>query len=405
MTSKLQEVYSNLVKIKDNLVKLAYERRKPQLLQEKLEEASLLYVDYIKVTKELHEQVESKELKGKSLTEVEEFCNNIKLVYKQIEEFCSKSYTRSNNGENSETSKNSKMGDFDLKVALSLIPVMTDDEIVIQQLIDSIEYYETTLKNESKQSLINFVLKNRLTQIAKLKLCTSYATVQNLIIDMRKNLLPKKSATAIQNKMQTIRQGETSIDDFGHQLSKMFVDLTIAQSDGNSNAYTILKTINEKQAVKRFADGLRNRRISTIIAARDYDSLKDAVQGAKDEETSLVTTSSDVFTFNNRKHNFGRGYFRGRGSFRGSSYASQGHRLPPPPPPPPPPSQHQWRAYSYASRATGRGGYRIPNQGRGSRASRGRFTSRVNNGYRRERIYMNEEEEKVTPNQFFREKQ
>ncbi|XP_073959806.1 uncharacterized protein [Choristoneura fumiferana] len=188
------------------------------------------------------------------------------------------------------------MADFDLKIALSLIPSMTDDEVVIKQLIDSVEYYDTMLKDDSKKSLINFVLKNRLTEVGKLKLCASYDTTQKLVQDMKKLLLPRKSATAIQNRMQALKQGESSIDNFGQQLSSMFVDLTIAQSDGNSDTFNILKNLNEKQAIKRFADGLRNRRISTIIAARDYESLKDAIQGAKDEETvsAAEVTREDI---------------------------------------------------------------------------------------------------------------
>ncbi|KAF9797300.1 hypothetical protein SFRURICE_006282 [Spodoptera frugiperda] len=45
-------------------------------------------------------------------------------------------------------------------------------------------------------------------------------------------------------------------------------------------------SVNEKQAIKQFSDGLRNRRIRRIISARNYSSLKDAIQAAQDEETS-----------------------------------------------------------------------------------------------------------------------
>ncbi|KAH9635596.1 hypothetical protein HF086_012265 [Spodoptera exigua] len=77
-------------------------------------------------------------------------------------------------------------------------------------------------------------------------------------------------------------------------LTELFVDLTITQSEGKEEVFKILKPINEKQAIKSFAEGLRNRRLSTLISARNYTSLKDAVQAAVDEETSSPSTSGDV---------------------------------------------------------------------------------------------------------------
>ncbi|CAG9099715.1 unnamed protein product [Plutella xylostella] len=73
-------------------------------------------------------------------------------------------------------------------------------------------------------------------------------------------------------------------------------DLTISQSDDNPEAYGVLKPLNEKTAIKRFSDGLRSSRLSTIIAARNYSSLSEAIQAAKDEET-MSTSSSEVLQF------------------------------------------------------------------------------------------------------------
>lgn len=111
---------------------------------------------------------------------------------------------------------------------------------------------------------------------------------------MRKELLPQKSATSIQDKLHRIRQNDLNIEDYGNKILEMFVELTISQSEGNSESYNILKNVNEKFAIKKFADGLRNRRLSTVIAARNYKSLKDAIQAAKEEETEGPCTSGDV---------------------------------------------------------------------------------------------------------------
>lgn len=81
-------------------------------------------------------------------------------------------------------------------------------------------------------------------------------------------------------------QNELSIADFGSKLEELFVELTISQADCIESASEILRPLNEKLTIKRFADELRNRRLVRIITARDYQQLKDAIRAAQDEETS-----------------------------------------------------------------------------------------------------------------------
>ena len=132
------------------------------------------------------------------------------------------------------------------------------------------------------------------------------------------------------------------------------MDLTIAQADGKTENLKILQPLNEKQAIKRFADGLRNKWLSTIIAARKFDSLKDAIQTAIDEETTTPSTSGDIFainrksnksfsgthstsnrqsrgasTYNRRTFHRGNTFYRGRGGAhqnygRGGAYQNYG---------------------------------------------------------------------------------
>ncbi|XP_063635214.1 uncharacterized protein LOC134805967 [Cydia splendana] len=178
------------------------------------------------------------------------------------------------------------MEKFNFKTALSLLPVMKDDINEIQNLIDGTEYYQSLLDNDSKTKLVTFVLKSRLSQSAKLKLLPEYTTVDALITDMKNELLPKKSVPWLQKQLLSLKQNEMSIDDYGKQLTEMFVDLTLSQAGDNADNYKVLRPLNERQAIQSFADGLRNRRLSTIIAARNFTTLKDAVQAANDYDRS-----------------------------------------------------------------------------------------------------------------------
>lgn len=336
MVLELNDIYEKLRKLKENLFKLSLERRTPERLKEKLNEATIIYNDYSVLLVSIRKQIDDKIFSGESLLLVKSHCDKIVELYAQIQEFCSKLYlpiTKSSCEQFGETSNLESKMEFNLKIALSLLPVMNNEELTTRQLIDGIEYYSSTLKTERcKLSLINFVLKSRLSQQAKLSLKSDYPSIDALLTDMRMILLPKKSSVALQNKLQTSRQDQRSINDYGKELTELFMDLSIAQAEGKTENLKILQPLNEKQAIKRFADGLRNRRLSTIIAAQKFESLKDAVQAAIDEETiAFPSQSENVLTFRKR-NNFQGQHYRGanhqpRRNFANNNFSRfTGHR-------------------------------------------------------------------------------
>lgn len=243
---------------------------------------------------------------------------------------------------------------FDIKTAISLLPVMTGQEEVTKQLVDSILLYDSMISDATKSQLIEFVLKTRLSASAKLRLKSSYTNVQDLVGDIKKYLLPKKSVEAIQSQLFRTKQGRRSIEAFGSEVENLFVNLTIAQSEADSAKYEILRPLNEKTAIKRFADGLSDTRLSTIIAARQFSSLPEAIRTAIDEEISSAQDHAMHFRpahkhfkpqyktgFNSTNNRY---FYKSKNYGQRPSFENVGHkggflRSPPPPPPPPPPPQ------------------------------------------------------------------
>lgn len=109
---------------------------------------------------------------------------NFDLLYQEIKILCQPVVKPQNS---------SNMDSFELKTALHLLPVISDDETSVKQLIDNIQCYNSLLnKPECKKNLIKFILKSRLSQSAKLRLKDDYTSVEALIRDMQIELLPKK---------------------------------------------------------------------------------------------------------------------------------------------------------------------------------------------------------------------
>lgn len=218
-----------------------------------------------------------------------------------------------------------KMGEsFDLKTAGSLLPVMNDQEKITKQLIDAIELYDALLDADGKQLLTKYILKTRISQSAKIRLKNTYDSNTELVTDLKKHFLTRKSASTLSVQLNNARQGGKSIDDFGKTVEELLVDLIISQAEGNDDAVGILSKTNEKIAINAFANGLQNNELRTIIKARNYSNLRDAIGGAKDEELT-GKCFSQVFHMRGRK-NFTRGFsnnVKSQSRFASNNYPNQ----------------------------------------------------------------------------------
>lgn len=216
------------------------------------------------------------------------------------------------------------MEKFDLRTAASLLPAMTGSEAVTCQLIDAIELYGTLLDEAGNKLLIQYVLKTRLNHAAKLRLNTTYNSVAQLVEDMRKFLINKKSATALSIELHSCKQNNRTIEQYGKTLEELLVNLTIAQSGDSVEASKVLHAANEKTAIATFANGLQNSEVRTVVKSRNYSTLRDAISGAKDEQKTAH--DSNVFHFKPTRH-FNRGNFRGNSNsnFRGHGNRQNNH--------------------------------------------------------------------------------
>lgn len=297
MSEALVDIVNNLVEVKKYLIKCGKKRYSSKAAQEKYELAKKLYNNY----QETYDQYLQE---GNIPDTIVKLANTITSLIVEIKDLM--------------IERTMSKPDFDLKVAVSVLPVMDNSEKVTLQLIDAIELYSTMISSDSIPTLIQFVLKTRLSNSAKLRLNSTYNSAQDLVTEMKKNFLVTKSGAALQKKLLTCYQGNRTIDQFGTELEQLFVNLTLTQANENKDAYTILKPLNEKLATHKFADGLRNEKLRTILAARNYSSLKEAIQGAKDEEISMSSSSSGQI-FSAR----GRPYRRGFQNHRGQRFQNK----------------------------------------------------------------------------------
>lgn len=304
---QISAIFTELNDIRTYLIKIGASRRKGEILDKKLGAAKSCYSKYVKIL----ELVKNKSSDTDQYWLLESNLENkIENLYKEILNLCQ---VRQVEGTTSTMESN-----FDLKIATALLPIMTDDEDITIKLIDAIELYSSMLNENSQSLLINFVLKTRLSRSAQLRINKTYNDIKSLVKDMRLHLLTQKSDVALQSKLLSARQDNKSINDFGKEIEQLLVDLTISQADGDSSKFDILRPINERNAIKRFADGLRSQRLGTVIAARNYTTLKDAIRAAEDESQS--NPPPPFLTFRGRN---GFQNYRGRSHYPRSQYSNR----------------------------------------------------------------------------------
>lgn len=312
LITDLTDLYNKLCVLREYISKLGPERRGSELGVRKYSEARFEYEKLGCILSHVKSCIEQSEISSNDLTTINNLVTQIHSTYNKINTLTCVS--TSSIGKTSEMATEK----FDIRTAISLLPVMTGQEHVSKNLIDGIELYSSIISSDTHPQLINFVLKTRLSPSAKLRLKATYDSIENLLIDLKKYTLPKRSSVAMQSRMQSCKQGSRSIDAFGSELEDLFVNLTIAQAENDSAKYDILRPLNEKIAIKRFSDGLSNSRLSTIIAARQFDSLSEAIRTAIDEQSMTTDNNNHVMSVSRsfpQRSNFSRGYYHNRNNY------------------------------------------------------------------------------------------
>ncbi|KAI4464013.1 hypothetical protein MML48_4g00010929 [Holotrichia oblita] len=207
--------------------------------------------------------------------------------------------------------------DFCLKTAGSLLPSMDGTEETTKKLIDSIRLYADLLKTDHMKYLINYVLKTRLSENAKVRLNSKYDSIDLLLKDLRDNFVTVKSASTLSYQLHQAHQLNKSLDEFGSEVEQLLSNLTLAQANGNDEALQTLRPVNEQIAISSFCNGLKNHELRTIVKARNYIEI-------------LTKTTVDINSFNqsyaaqnnrsnNRNYRFHRSHHHNSGNFRNNN--------------------------------------------------------------------------------------
>ena len=163
------------------------------------------------------------------------------------------------------------MENFDVEVAMDLLPVLDDTEESLYQLINAIQFYEPLLDDEGKKTLCLFVLKINLPIRMQSQLEKNYESCESLINAIKRCCFVQRDVGSLSMQLHTARQGVQSISEFGILVEKLLFSLTRAQAGEDEKLERFLYKINEEIAIHVFVNGLRKYRLRIIMKCQKLE--------------------------------------------------------------------------------------------------------------------------------------
>lgn len=226
---------------------------------------------------------------------------------------------------------------LDLSLALKIVKPFDGSASHLQQYIDSIELLKDYSSDVAEAEILKF-MKITLTGAAH-GTSDNASTIKEAIDALKNKFAVKLTPRAVENEMNSKRQANKTITDFGAEIETLAAKLAAAHvSQGTFATEAAAANIVETVAVKSFVDGLQNPTTQFLLRARNPTSLNkaisDALECSPDNSKSKIETTlwcnfqqctrgnhshwkgnqSNSYRGRSSGYRRGRGYFRGRGN-------------------------------------------------------------------------------------------
>lgn len=209
--------------------------------------------------------------------------------------------------------------EFDLKTVGAVVPDYNGSPEKLTDFLDCARLYNELLKPESRAGYLNFLLKVKLKEKAKLALITTPKDFLEFETFLKARFKPKATVSSIQHKLSTLRQGSRPVDSFVAEIESLVNSLTDLQvAERGENNREIIQALNDSTALNTLKAGCKEE-VKRVILASQVANFPDGVTLALDAESSLAITSEQPAQVNYVRrgyHGRGRGHYRGRGKWR-----------------------------------------------------------------------------------------
>lgn len=212
---------------------------------------------------------------------------------------------------------------FDVRTATAIVLPYDGSHGTLNTFIDSANLLKDVTEQNHLQTAIKF-LRTRLTGKARLGLPDNFATIDDLIKNVKSRCEEIVTPESILAKLKTTKQrGETDsfcndVDSLCSQLRATYIESGVPDE--------IAKRMTTKAGVEALTAGVTNNETKIILKAGNFSDVKQAIQKVAENATS-TTNTAQLLTFHNNPRQPERYRFnshRNRGNF--SNYNDSRYR-------------------------------------------------------------------------------
>ncbi|KAL0130246.1 hypothetical protein PUN28_002084 [Cardiocondyla obscurior] len=189
---------------------------------------------------------------------------------------------------------------FKLKDARAMIPTVDGtNHAQTKEFLKACAYAAKHVTHKDTETLLEAVLCTKLKGAALLDFdARDITTFDQFLKEFEKTYLRKKGTSRLQTEMSALKQkyGESATT-YGQRVQKTAMELYEAMTDEeemtSEQKRTVLKLI-QPQALHYFHMGLTDD-IKTMVRSQHFETLKDAIKGAVEEEKIRVTKHKGTY--------------------------------------------------------------------------------------------------------------
>lgn len=264
--------------------------------------------------KELAESLETY-LKDEREQSLIQFTSNIELIQDQEEEISDLKTELSNVHQQllntKELLNNRNIANMELKDVIASIPMFSGKKEELDGFINTCDIYMTLI--DDKENLFK-VIKAKITgeALAKISPLTDTNDWIGLKTKLKKCIKKRVSLEyATEDLNNTFQKKDENLEDYGTRIKKKLAKLNEASREitENETELKILRQVNEKNAISKFEQNIRNPTIKVLVSAASKKTLDETITFAMQKElleNNKIIKRCTICGLNNHSEQFCR---------------------------------------------------------------------------------------------------
>lgn len=182
---------------------------------------------------------------------------------------------------------------IEIKDVITAIPVFSGDRKDLDAFINTCDLYVELIAEANQTNLLKIIKTKIIGEaLAKISPINTLNSWENIKTRLREKIIKKISIDFAREDLNNVTQGkEESMEQYGNKIRKKLKALNEAIKDITENdaEIQVLRRMNEKHAISKFEQNIKENHLRILVSAAAKDSLDDCITFAIQKELLTKT--------------------------------------------------------------------------------------------------------------------